>query len=235
MEISQAILRELHSLHQQMAELQRREERGPRQIAAHEANVARMETAVKDAQQKVKQTKVAVDQKQLDLKTSEGRISDWRVKLNTCETNKEYQTLLEQIAAAEMAASVLEDEILEGLERIEQQEMAAREVAKNLEAARAEHQKVNQRVTDELATVRQDMVRLRERLTAQEAKIPAELRSNYERVVHAKGAEALAPVEDGVCTGCGQRITLNSLNELNMGRTSFCKACGRLLYLPEEA
>ena len=53
------------------------------------------------------------DRKQLDLKASELRIADWKVKLNTCSSNKEYQTMNEQIAAAEMAGSVLADEILE--------------------------------------------------------------------------------------------------------------------------
>lgn len=233
MEVSQAILKELHSLHQQMATLQARKDRGPKQIAAHDANVTRLEAALEEAQQKVKQTKMAIDQKQLDLKASENRINEWRVKLNTCGTNKEYQTLLEQIAAADMANSVLEDEILEGLERIEQLEMAARDADKALEAGRSERENVKHRVTEELAVVDADLERLRERLAAEEAKIPPTLLSDYQRVVNAKGADALSPVEDGVCTGCGQRITLNALNELSMGRTSFCKACGRLLYLPD--
>ena len=99
MDVSLAILRELHNLHQQMAELQRRQDRGPKQIAAHEANVARLETALQEAQHKSKQARVSVDQKQLDLKSGETKISDWRTKLNRCESNKEYQTLLEQIAA----------------------------------------------------------------------------------------------------------------------------------------
>jgi predicted nucleic acid-binding Zn-ribbon protein len=233
MEVSQAILRELHSLHQQMGELQRRRERGPKQIAAHEANVKRLEAALADAQAKVKETRMAADRKQLDLKASEMKVSEWRVKLNTCGTNKEYQTLLEQIAAAEMAKSVLEDEILEGLERIEQLEVATGEARKRLEAGRAEHVKVKDRVSGELSVLEADIARVRERLTAAEVNIPATLRHDYDRVVQAKGADALAPVEDGVCTGCGQQITLNSLNEMSMGRTGFCRACGRLLYLPE--
>jgi predicted nucleic acid-binding Zn-ribbon protein len=216
-----------------MAELQRRRDRGPKQIAAHETNVKRLEAALAEAQDKVKQNRMAADQKQLDLKSSEAKVGEWRVKLNKCETNKEYQTLLEQIAAAEMATSVLEDEILEGLERIEQLEMATGEARKQLEAARAEHEKVTQRVTADLSVVGQDIERLQERLTEAETNIPAILRRDYDRVVNAKGADALAPVEDGVCTGCGQQITLNSLNEMSMGRTGFCRACGRLLYLPE--
>jgi predicted nucleic acid-binding Zn-ribbon protein len=132
-----------------------------------------------------------------------------------------------------MAKSVLEDEILEGLERIEQLEVATGQARQRLEGGRAEHVKVKDRVSGELSVLEADIARVRERLTAAEVNIPATLRHDYDRVVQAKGADALAPVEEGVCTGCGQQITLNSLNEMSMGRTGFCRACGRLLYLPE--
>ena len=59
---------------------------------------------------------MAVDKKQLQLKTGEDKVKDLRYKLNASTSNREYQALLEQIAADEMANSVLADEILEGLD-----------------------------------------------------------------------------------------------------------------------
>jgi predicted nucleic acid-binding Zn-ribbon protein len=41
----------------------------------------------------------------------------------------------------------------------------------------------------------------------------------------------LASVEENVCGGCGQQITLNMENELRLSRPVFCKNCGCLLYL----
>ena len=43
----------------------------------------------------------------------------------------------------------------------------------------------------------------------------------------------VAAADDGVCSGCGQQITLNMQNELRLARLVFCKSCGRILYLPE--
>ncbi len=62
---------------------------------------------------------MAADQKQLQLKSSEDKVKDLRRKLNAAASNREYQALLEQIAADEMANSVLADEILEALEKID--------------------------------------------------------------------------------------------------------------------
>jgi len=233
MTVSQQLLLELHSVHTQLAELRGRRERGPRQVAAHATNVKRHEDAVEAAHQAVLDAKKLVDQKQLDLKSGEGRIADWKVKLNQCSSNKEYQALSEQIAAAEMANSVLEDEILEGLDRIETLEANVAAAHEQLARAKSESQKVAQRVADEKNVIEQDIARLQERLSEEEKKIPTDIRSNYQRVVRAKGADALAPVEDGVCTGCGQQLTLESQNDMSMGRMAFCKVCGRLLYLQQ--
>ena len=43
MTVTAAVLRELHRLHRQLADLRERHERGPKQIRAHEANVKKME------------------------------------------------------------------------------------------------------------------------------------------------------------------------------------------------
>ena len=115
MSVTAAALRDLHRLHQQLADLRDRLERGPKQVRAREANVAQLDARLAEAREKAKQTQMAVDRKQLDLKSGEQKVLDLRVKLNTANNNREYQALLEQIAAAEMAGSVLSDEILEGM------------------------------------------------------------------------------------------------------------------------
>ena len=70
-------------------------------------------------------------------------------------------------------------------------------------------------------------------LVQAEKALPADLKADYERVVRSKGADSLAVADDGVCTGCGQQITLNMQNELKLSKLIFCRSCGRLLYLPE--
>ena len=143
MSVTAAALRELHRIHQQLADLRDRLERGPKQVRAREANVAQLEAKLAEARDRAKQTQMAVDRKQLDLKSGEQKVVDLRVKLNAANSNREYQALLEQIAAAEMAGSVLSDEILEGMEKIDQLGVAVKEAEKNLAAGKQEMEKAS--------------------------------------------------------------------------------------------
>jgi predicted nucleic acid-binding Zn-ribbon protein len=176
---------------------------------------------------------MAVDRKQLDLKSGEQKVVDLRVKLNAASSNREYQALLEQIAAAEMAGSVLQDEILEGLEKTDQLTTSAKDAEKNLAVGKQDLEKARRAVEDSAATIRADLSRLEAELAQAEQSLPGDIKNDYQRIVRSKGADSLASVDDGVCTGCGQQITLNMQNELKLSKLVFCKACGRLLYLPE--
>ena len=234
MSVTAAALRELHRIHQQLAELRDRLERGPKQVRARESNVAQLETRLAEARERLKQTQMAADRKQLDLKAGEQKVVDLRVKLNAASSNREYQALLEQIAAAEMAGSVLSDEILEGLEKVDQLAVLVQEAEKNLAAGKQELEKTRLGVQESVSLIREDLTRLEGELAQAEKALPAELKPDYQRVVRSKGADSLAVVDEGVCTGCGQQITLNMQNELKLSKLVFCKSCGRLLYLPTE-
>ena len=57
-----------------------------------EENVAQLDDTLAQVRETAKETHMAIDRKQLDLKTpGEDRIADWKTKLNACSTNKEYQ------------------------------------------------------------------------------------------------------------------------------------------------
>jgi predicted nucleic acid-binding Zn-ribbon protein len=133
-----------------------------------------------------------------------------------------------------MAGSVLSDEILEGLEKIDQLAGGVKDAEKNLTAGKQELEKARRNVEESASSIRSDLTRLEAELAQSEKALPADLKVDYQRVVRSKGADSLAVVDDGVCTGCGQQITLNMQNELKLSKLVFCKACGRLLYLPGE-
>lgn len=233
MSVSATVLRELHRIHTQLGDLNDRLSRGPRQVQARQANVSLQEAALSAAQDKVFQTKKLTDQKQLDLKTSENRILDWKAKLNACSSNREYQTFVEQIAAAEMTNSVLADEILESMEKVDQLSLEVKEVEKALAAVKNDLASFRDSVTAEGGLIQGDIARLEKELIEAEKQLPSTLKEDYQRVIRGKGADGMAPVEDLVCQGCGQKITLNMQNDLLLSKPVFCKNCGCLLYLNE--
>jgi len=234
MAVTAEALRELHRIHRQLADLRERLVRGPRQIKARQLNVAKLTAAQSEAHKAVQQIRMATDQKQLELKASEGHIEDWKTRLNGCSSNKEYQTLLEQIAAAEMAGSVLADEILEAMERGDQLETAASKADALLKSGQEELLKFRQIVAHETEIAGGDIERLENELAKAESDLPTALLGDYRRVIHSKGAEGMAEVEERVCLGCGQQITLNMQNNLMLDKLVFCTSCGCLLYLGEK-
>jgi predicted nucleic acid-binding Zn-ribbon protein len=234
MAVSTAVLRELHRIHVQLSDLRDRLARGPRRVRIHADNVADQQSKLDAALAAVKQTRLVIDRKQLDLKSCEQKIVDLKAKLNVCNSNKEYQTLLEQIAATEMANSVLADEILEGMEKADQLEAIVAEARVQLEAAAAELTKCESTVAAETEVVLVDVARLEGEQTSCEQELPAEIQVDYQRVIASKGAEGMAEAQGQVCLGCGKQITLNMQNELLMSLPVFCKSCGALLYISES-
>jgi len=233
MAVTTAVLRELHRIHVQLSDLRDRLARGPRQIKVHERNVAEQQATLDAAAEQVKQTRMASDKKQLDLKSSEGKIDDLKNKLNGCSSNKEYQSLLEQIAATEMANSVLADEILEAMDKSDDLEKIVGKATTQVEAAQAELAKCQAKVAGEAEGIKADIERLEGELSAAEKELPTEIKADYQRIIRGKGAEGMAEVEGQVCLGCGKQITLNMQNELMMSKPVFCKSCGCLLYMCE--
>ncbi|OYW15709.1 MAG: hypothetical protein B7Z55_14825, partial [Planctomycetales bacterium 12-60-4] len=69
-------------------------------------------------------------------------------------------------------------------------------------------------------------------VTAAEKFLPPDIIQQYRRTVQAFGADALAAVENKVCTSCYVQITSQKLVELRTGKIMFC-TCGRLMYLPD--
>lgn len=228
-----ATLRDLHRIHQNLTELRDRVERGPRQIKAGEANVDRLETALEEKRETHKRLRMTADEKELQLKEREQRIIDIRTKLNSCSTNKEYQTFIEQIAADEQANSVLSDEILELFDKVAEDQELVKQTEQQVVKTQEDLKRIREKVAGEQETLLADIRRLEQQLTDAEANVPTEIRDDYDRAVRGFGEDALAPVEGETCGGCFQTLRPQMLNELALGKIVFC-ACGRILYTPED-
>lgn len=233
MAVKAGALQTLHRIHQQISDLRDRRQRGPRRVRAGQQTVANLEQKLEQVKQQSQQAKMASDQKQLDLKSIEDKILDWKGRLNSCSSNKEYQVLLEQIAAAEMAGSVLSDEILELLEKIDDLATEIATARTNVESAAAGLARAQEQVANEAEQIAADLDRLENELRVAEDALPVAFRADYDRVVHAKGVDGLTVATDACCSGCFQQLTANLQNSLALGRPIFCPSCGRLLYNAE--
>ena len=228
------VLRELHRIHQQLSDLRERLDRGPQLVRARTVNVTRSEEELAKAQADSKAAHVAAEKKQLLLKSGELKIEDLQRKLNAANSNREYQALKDQIAADQMANSVLADEILESLEKVDEFQAKIVAAQQNLAKGKSELDKAQQQVREQQESLQGDVSRLEAELKTVEKQLPAEFRDAYDRAVKSKGSDAMAQLEGETCSGCFHTITPNLDNAVRMDRVVFCQTCGRLLYLPED-
>jgi len=233
--ITAAALRRLHRIHRQLADLRERLGRGPRLARAHEANLKQAEEHLAKIRDQAHRCRMSADRKQVDLKASEAAIDKRRRQLNEAKDNREYQVLREDIAAAVAAKDVLEVEVLEALEKLDEYQKTIAQAEAAVTKTRQDGERIRREVLEQEPLIRGDIQRLEAELRECEASLPNEFREPYNRVIRARGEDALAPVRGEFCGGCNQHIPLNLVNALLLARPIFCKACGRLLYMPEEA
>ena len=233
MSAAAAGLKRLHELHLRLQELQHQLEHGPRQVKARQQILARKQTEVDSLKAELKQARLMADQKNLQLKTNESKIAELRAKLNQATSNREFDIIRSQIDADSMANSVLEDEILEVLEKVDQIQQKIGKGESEAAQTAADVRRVAQDVESSAPQLRSQATEIQAALREAEKILPGGTIEMYRRLVQAHGAGALATVENNACTACNEILSPNSLVELNTGKFIFCRSCGRLLYRPE--
>lgn len=233
MTVSAEVLQKLHRIHRQRSDLMSRISRGPKQIEARVASVKSLAAEAVTAQEKKLKTRKAADEKQLQLRGREDRVNELKAKLNMCGSNKEYQTLQEQIAADEQANSVLADEIFELLEKMDQYDAEIEKLNSNQQVAQADLEKTEIRIANQREQLENELSRVNDELGTIEGELKGDFKTEYERMAKARGPDALARVEEDCCGNCNQMLSPQTINSLMMSKPVFCSSCGSLLYLPE--
>jgi uncharacterized protein len=229
------VLREVHRLRRHARDLQAEIDRGPFQVKARRAVAARAEDAYRAAQDALKKLKVATHENEVTLKATHQQIAKYERQLDEVTDKKQFDALKHEIAAARQNAAALEDKILEEMSEAEErtgqlpeQERAAKKAQDDLAAFERDQ-------SDRLARLAEQMRAALGELKAAEAKLPEQFLPQYQRMVNAYGADALAAVQNGACAHCNTQIQMQQMHELETGEFVSCRSCGRGLYLPAQA
>jgi uncharacterized protein len=227
------LMREIHRLRRFAADLQEQIERLPRQQKAQQAKVTRQEELYRAEQDALKKLKVSAHEKEVTLKTTHAQIAKHQKQLNEAAASKEYDALKSELAAERAKSQQLEDQILAAMAEGEERAAKLPELEQAVKKAKAEAAEFEKGTAERQASLKAQLAEAQAKLVEVEAGVPVALRTQYNRVVAAKGADALAPARDRICAACYTAITAQQYNELLQGQFVFCKSCGRILYLPE--
>ncbi len=234
MDIDYSLLRTLHRLLRQKTDLTERIEKGPRKVLIAENAEKQFVLELDGVKARKTKAMMAADEKQLQLSEREAKIENLKTKLNTAESNKEFQLLKDQIAADEQANSVLSDEILEMLERIDGLESDQAVAEQNLEKAKAETESVRQKVKQDVSSLNEQLESVLQDLVENEKQLPGDVAVEYRRLVKNRGEDGLAETDMQTCGQCYTKITTQKVSELLMKQAVFCPSCGALMYIAEN-
>jgi predicted nucleic acid-binding Zn-ribbon protein len=228
------IIRRLHRILRQRADLRGQLERGPKMIKAAKNTAEAARQALSNHRDEIKKKRMEIDRDQLQLKSREAKIFDLEGKMNMAKKNVEYQTLKDQIAADTQANAVLSDEILEKLELIDKLNAMTAEFEKRAGDTEAEAKKLTAGIEERRAVLENDLKTVGEELIATEALLEGELKGIYQRLVSTRDEDAIAPLEGKSCGGCNTGLTPRTLDRLRMNEPMTCTSCGCLLIPPEN-
>ena len=137
-----------------------------------------------------------------------------------------------EAASLKIQMKGLDDQLLESMVGLEEAQETLRSLEKEL--ARAEEEwrvsqgelvRERQRLADEVADLETRRGELASAMGQQELKL-------YEGLRSAKGGQAIAKVERGLCRGCRMALPTHQLQRARGGRERvLCNSCGRILYV----
>lgn len=155
-------------------------------------------------------------------------------QLFSLKTNKEFQTMQQQIADAKADGSLIEEKILISLE--ESDKIKVQIDAENLKLKDEEKIFLQQKKAVESRI--QEMGQRLSQLDAQRKQVIPEIDPKmlheYERILHSRGGLAIVTVKDNSCGGCHMLVPPQVINLIKMyERIITCEVCNRILYIRE--
>lgn len=228
-------LRELHTLHQRAKVIRDRLASGPKTLAARQGALAKREAELAAGREGLKRARAEIKNKEVQALSMRGRSDDLRAKLNTIKKQTEYDALRNEIAHNNLAVSKLEEETLELMQKVETQEGEMKTLEDEVAKLKSDVANLEATIQSQTADGQAQLAQIEAAIAGAEAIIPEDIRHQYQRVIKQRGADAMAPVEDGSCHGCFVAVTSQKINDLiNAESLVFCQICGRILYLAEQ-
>jgi predicted nucleic acid-binding Zn-ribbon protein len=231
------LFREVHRLRRYIHELQEQLKRAPIQLKAQQNKVARQEELQREGQDYLKKLKVSTLEKESSLKSTHAQIAKHLKQMETASEKKEYDALQSEIKHEREQAARLEDEILAAMAEAEERTAKLPELEQNVQKARRDFAEWEKGAGERQANLEGQLGVAQAQLKEAEAQLEAKLSKldlgRYQRVVNAMGPDALSAVRGRTCEACSTEITAQNHNDLLIGNFVMCKACGRILYLPE--
>jgi uncharacterized protein len=171
-----------------------------------------------------------------EMQTIQVRIDKSHEKLRAVKTNKEYEAGLKEVEDLRGIGSKIEDEMIAGLDQIEQASATLKAHQTRLEARAGEIRRDQECVLEEAEAARVRLQRVEAEARQVAETVAAGVLALYRRVKAAKAdGLGVAAVYAATCRGCNVNIPPQMYNDLQRNdRLKHCPNCDRIIYWEEE-
>ncbi len=223
---------ELQQIDSGIYELSGEKERKPLEFEAEKQKLEQKKTKLKELRDELKSVEVERKNLEIDLESKQINVAKYESQLFQIKTNKEYNALQKEIDGLKADNSLIEDKILELLERID---TINNDIAREKETLKTEEDaflEFRKRYEAQLEQLKEELSEFNKKREDAVLLIEPKTLAVYERILKNKDGLALVKVEDGACQGCFMSLPPQTINDLRMGeRLVACENCTRLLYL----
>jgi predicted nucleic acid-binding Zn-ribbon protein len=173
-------------------------------------------------------------ERELELAGKEEATKKLQSQLYSLKTNKEYQTMLQQIADSKADASVIEDKILKLLDQIDKMKGAVEQEKGVLSQEEKNFNELKKKVEIRIKEIEGVLAQLNAQRQQTMPDIEAQILAQYERILANKEGLAIVKVKDGTCLGCNMSVPHQVINLIKMYEHIItCEICNRILYIDE--
>jgi len=202
----------------------------PVRLEALEARVAEAAGGVDTATQALEEHRTARAGVEKDVAEFQGRLSRFKEQLMAVKTNKEYQVMQTEIAAAEHEVQRLEDQLLERM-------LEADDLSRNVVEAEKRLAEERAAVDAERAVLEEERAALEAQLTTfdVERNTVAEAMALFEMLAQGRKGVAVVEARQGRCSSCQVRLRPQLFNDVRSNSALIqCESCQRILYFTEQ-
>lgn len=191
-------------------------------------HLATLETKILDLQKQRKENEI-------ELASKEENMKKLQTQLYSLKTNKEYQTMLQQINNTKADASVVEDKILVLFEEADKMKSEIEQEKQKIKQQEQLFNESKKEIENRIKEIDDRLSQLEAQRTQALFGIEHRILTQYERILHNRDGLAIVKVKNDSCAGCNMMVPPQVINLIKMyEKIITCEVCNRILYIDES-